>query len=147
MKDQQAYGVVIVIREEEYKFLILYQDSQFNNWSFPKGKMEEWEIDPVQVAKRELKEETGITDFEVLDFPLIEEKYVLEKGDKVFDRTNKYFLGIVKDKSVKIQEGEILEYKWATYEEAWDTFDFQKDARRGVLKQAKEYLDAYEQRT
>jgi len=50
----------------------------------------------------------------------------------------------VKDTTVKMQEDEIYDYKWATYDEAFETFDFQKESRRQVLKQAKKYLDQYE---
>jgi|CXWK01.1.fsa_nt_gi 8-oxo-dGTP pyrophosphatase MutT (NUDIX family) len=145
--EQTAYGVVTVIKEEgEYKFLILFQNKEFNNWSYPKGKREEGETEPLAIAMRELEEESGITDIELLDVPLIDERYEFDlKGTKI-DRVCKYFVGIVKNKSVKIQEGEILDYKWATFDEAKNTFGFQKECRIKTLEQAKTYLDEYDSR-
>jgi bis(5'-nucleosidyl)-tetraphosphatase len=137
---QGACGVIIVVKEEEYKFLILLQDEKFVNWSFPKGKAEGTEI-PIDTAMRELKEETGITEVEILNTPMLEEQYEYEKRGENFSRTNRYFIGIVKDKSVKLQEDEIIDYKWATYDEAVNTFGFQKEKRIEILKKAKEYLD------
>jgi 8-oxo-dGTP pyrophosphatase MutT (NUDIX family) len=143
--NQTAFGVVTAIKEDgEYKFLLLLQSRKYQNWSFPKGKTEEGETDPLSIAMRELGEETGITEIEILDFPLIEEEYELVRKDKIFSRTNKYFLGIVKSKSVTVQEGEIFDYKWATYDEAFETAVFQRETRLKVLKEAKEYLDEYD---
>ncbi len=143
--EQIAYGVVTVFKEEsEYKFLILFQNKEFNNWSYPKGKREEGETDPLLIAMRELKEETGITNIELLDVPLIDERYEFNLDGKIIDRVCKYFIGIVKDKTVKIQEGEILEYKWATFEEARNTFGFKKECRIKTLEQAQKHLDEFD---
>ncbi len=143
--EHMAYGVVTVFKEDgEYKYLILFQDEKYQNWSYPKGKREEGETDPLVIAMRELVEETGIADIELLDAPLIDERYEIVKNGQTIDKICKYFVGIVKDKTVKIQEGEILDYKWATYEEARNTFVFKKEGRIQTLKQAQKYLDEYE---
>lgn len=143
--NQTAFGVVTAIKEDgEYKFLLLLQSRKHQNWSSPKGKSEEGETVPLDIAMRELKEETGITDIEILNYPLIDENYEFEMDGKLITRVTQYFVGIVKDKNVIPQEGEILEYKWATYEEAMETFVFKKEDRQGVLRKAKEYLDEYD---
>ena len=54
-----------------------------------------------------------------------------------------YFIGFTKNKNVKIEENEIHQYKWATYEEALSTFQY--ESRKEVLKKALEYLN-YESR-
>jgi bis(5'-nucleosidyl)-tetraphosphatase len=55
-------GVVVVRREREgWKYLML---RAYKNWDFPKGEVEPGE-DPFETAKREVREETGISD---LDF-------------------------------------------------------------------------------
>jgi len=52
-------GVVVVRRESgEWKFLFL---RAYRNWDFPKGELEPRE-DALQAAKREVQEETGISD-------------------------------------------------------------------------------------
>jgi len=35
--EEKACGIVVVLKGEENKFLILFQDKKINNWSFPKG--------------------------------------------------------------------------------------------------------------
>jgi len=133
-------GVVVVYRGSEDLFLILLQDKEYNNWSFPKGRREEGE-EPIDNALRELKEETGIINVEILDFPPIKQKYSFPRKGVEVHVFHHYFIGIVKNKDVIIQQEEIFEYKWATYEEAMSTFGFKKEDRQKVLKQAKEYLD------
>jgi 8-oxo-dGTP pyrophosphatase MutT (NUDIX family) len=50
-------GVVVVRREEgEWKYLFL---RAYRNWDFPKGLVETGEV-PLDTAKREVEEETGI---------------------------------------------------------------------------------------
>jgi 8-oxo-dGTP pyrophosphatase MutT (NUDIX family) len=52
-------GVVVVRREgEAWRYLLL---RAYKNWDFPKGEAEPGE-DPLETAKREVREETGISD-------------------------------------------------------------------------------------
>lgn len=54
-------GIVVVRRgHREWKYLLL---RAYRNWDFPKGIVEEGE-DPLDAAKREVAEETGIWDLE-----------------------------------------------------------------------------------
>ncbi|MFA6386567.1 MAG: NUDIX domain-containing protein [Candidatus Paceibacterota bacterium] len=136
---EQCYGVIVVFKEEQPKFLILKQiKTNIDNWSFAKGHMEEGET-PIETAMRELEEETGITKIKILDFPLIHEEYELSytEGNKL--KVNEYFIGFVDDKNVKIDEKEVSEYKWVTFKEALDIF--YHESRNEVLKEAKNYLD------
>ena len=57
---ERSAGTVIVCNGE---YLLLHYES--GHWDFPKGKIEEGET-PEQAALRELKEETGIEDAEIL---------------------------------------------------------------------------------
>lgn len=143
MKEEQCYGVIPVIKDKEYKFLILLHTGLENNWSFPKGHVEDGET-AIQTALRELEEETGIKDVEILDLPILNEEYsIIRNGERKLKK-NGYFIGFVKDVNVSIQEGEIQESKWLTYGEAMKEITYRE--RREVLKQAKDYLEEYERR-
>ena len=137
--EQAAYGIVTAYKDEQWKFLLLLQDTDVMNWSFPKGKHEGKET-PLETAKRELSEETGITEIQLLDAPLINEIYDFTRKGETFSRVNKYFIGIVNSMNVTVQKGEIFEYRWATYEEAKELFVFKKEARTKVLEEAYAHL-------
>lgn len=140
---EQCYGAIVVYREEkENLFLILQHEDSEGSWSFPKGHHEGQET-PKETALRELFEETGISEIDFMNVPLIHEEYTLGRENEEIIKKNDYFVGFVKNKEVKIQEGEISTYLWATYEEALSTFQY--ESRKEVLKKALEYLN-YESR-
>lgn len=137
IKDQ-AHGVIVVFRDKyENKFLLLRQKPQFEgdiNWTFPKGHSEEGES-PRDSALRELFEETGIKDIDLVEDFSIHEEYITPKGNL---KINQYFLGFVKDKNITIQEDEIDKYAWLTYKEALETFT--RQVRINSLNKAQGYL-------
>jgi 8-oxo-dGTP pyrophosphatase MutT (NUDIX family) len=134
---EQCYGVIVVLKEEQCKFLILEREEKKNDWTFAKGHAEEGET-PKETALRELEEETGIENIEILDLPLIHEEYeIIRHGEKRL-KINDYFVGFVIDKDVKIEKAEIQSYRWTTFKEALNTFNHER--RKQVLKEAQKYL-------
>lgn len=145
MKTQkvQAYGVVVVRQEAGVnRFLVLHQTSGEDNWSFPKGHAEPDE-DPMKTALRELKEETGITDIALLDVPMIHERYDIAHGDFIYKKDIGFYVGFVNTENVVIQEGEIMSYKWATYDEALEVFQInpKNESRIETLNQVQYVLN------
>lgn len=61
----EAAGFVLYARTPEGMRYLLLRNARHGTWSFPKGHVEEGE-DLQAAARRELEEETGITDIEVL---------------------------------------------------------------------------------
>lgn len=137
MPSEQCYGVITVYRDTVDLFLILQHDNKKGSWSFPKGHHEGTET-PRETALRELEEETGIKEVELLDIPLIHEEYEIYRKEEKRIKNNDYFIGFVTDKAVTVQEGEIYTYRWVTYEEAVKTLDY--SSRKESLRQAVEYL-------
>lgn len=138
---EQCYGVIVVSKEEGVnRFLILQQgDTKDDDWSFAKGHREEGET-PIQTAMRELKEETGITEINILDTPLIREEYeIFHHGENVL-KVNEYFIGIISEhKEIILDGNELCGCKWATFDEAFNTFTY--PGRREILKTAQKYLE------
>ncbi len=109
-------GVVVVRKEgDHYLFLLL---RAYRYWDFPKGIVEKGE-DPLDAAKREVEEETTITD---LDF-----KWGLDHMDTgPYNRGKiaRYYVAETKKKNIElpvnpeIGKPEHDEYRWVTYEEA-----------------------------
>ncbi len=134
---EESFGIIPVVKTEEgLKFLIVHQTN--SNWSFPKGHKEGIETDE-QTAKRELEEETGITEFSLLDSKIFEENYSFVKDGQVIIKRNQFFIGILSEEfPVEIQEKEIQAYKYATLEEAVATFNFPEPKQ--LLVEVNEYL-------
>lgn len=132
----KSYGVIPVLRGDENRFLLLKQID--GHWSFPKGHLENNETSK-EAALRELHEEAGIIDVEFLDIPTLYEHYTFSRDENTYDKTVEYFIAFVNNDSVSIQAEEVLEYKWATYEESLETFTF--PAVKEVLNKAQEYLN------
>ncbi len=140
MPKEQCYGVIVVYKGEQNLFLILQQT--YNNtpswWTFPKGHHEGSES-PKETALRELKEETGISKIDLLDIPLIYEEYEISRDGERKLKVNEHFMGFVDNKDVDIDNSEISNYKWATYEEALELFTF--STRKETLEKAQKYLN------
>lgn len=135
----KSYGVIVILRGKEDKFLLLKQTN--GHWSFPKGHKEEEESE-IDTALRELKEETGISNVELIDEKNFVHSYdYLVEGNNIH-KTNKYFIGFIKDDKVLIQEKEITDYKWATYEEALETFTYENQKK--FISEVKKFLEEYD---
>ncbi|MFA7191964.1 MAG: NUDIX domain-containing protein [Candidatus Paceibacterota bacterium] len=138
MITEHSAGFILVLRKdgEEDKFLLIKQLS--GNWSFPKGHLEEGE-DSKTAAIRELQEETGITEFKFAELPTLIEEYDFNHSGDIRHKVNEYFIAYALQVDVKIQEGEIVDFKWVTYDEAMETFTF--DDQKVIMKEVRKYLD------
>ncbi|MBP6884049.1 MAG: NUDIX domain-containing protein [Candidatus Pacebacteria bacterium] len=131
--ERRSYGVIPV---HNGKFLLLKQNK--GHWGFPKGHKEGNETDE-ECALRELKEESGIANCVLSDFPPISEDYYLvDEGKPDWHKVVKFFIGFIESDEVTIQREEIMDYKWATYEEALETLTYENNKK--VLKEAAKFL-------
>ena len=107
---------VIVVRQDggAWRFLIL---RAYRNWDFPKGLLEPGEK-PLAAAKRETREETGLTE---LDF-----RWGTESIDTIMYGDHKvasFFLAETGEKGVvlpinpELGHPEHNEFRWVSYEE------------------------------
>lgn len=84
------------------------------HWSFPKGHPEPDET-PIDTARRELREETGLGDIGLIESPAFEEAYSFtKKSGTVVEKTVTYYLGELSDPiaQVTVQPEEIAAYAW-----------------------------------
>ena len=115
MQDE-SFGIIPILRQgDTYLFLLIQH--QAGHWGFPKGHAIAGES-PLQAACRELVEETGISDYTLLEGVEFAEHYIVTKKDKTFNKTVTYFPALVKSQVVKCQEEEIQNYTWADRETA-----------------------------
>ncbi|MEG3921936.1 NUDIX domain-containing protein [Microcoleus sp. T3_A4] len=136
MKDE-CFGIVPILGKEADALFLLIQH-QAGHWAFPKGHANPGES-PAETAKREFLEETGISDFEMLDEPSFTEHYSFVKDGEPIEKTVTYFLGFVKSMEVVLQEEEVQNSAWLSFEEAVKRITF--DANRLMFGEVKAYLD------
>jgi bis(5'-nucleosidyl)-tetraphosphatase len=136
MKDE-CFGIVPIFTNETDSLFLLIQH-QAGHWGFPKGHANPGES-AIETAKRELEEETGIRDCEVLEEPSFVEHYSFVKEGEPIEKTVTYFLAFVNSMEVQLQAEEIQNSAWSSFEEAVKLITF--DANRQVLREVKAYLD------
>ncbi len=136
MKDE-AFGIVPIFAAEADTLFLLVQH-QAGHWAFPKGHANPGES-PAETARREFEEETGISDFQMLEEPSFAESYSFVKNGEQVEKTVTYFLGFVNSMEVVVQEEEIQNHAWTVFEEAVKLITF--DENRRMFGRVKEYLD------
>lgn len=120
-KTDQSYGVIPIYKNEkgEYEFLVIHQFSKIGQnsyWVFPKGHGENGES-PEEAALRELEEETGITDIELVPDTEFLMHYTFKHEGQLIDKTVTFFVGFVPTKEARADETEVRELVWLTAEE------------------------------
>ncbi|MGB9561604.1 MAG: bis(5'-nucleosyl)-tetraphosphatase [bacterium] len=136
-------GFVVFYFESEPLYLLLHYGSKEKpaHWDFPKGKIEKGEH-AIDAATRELKEETGIEDFEVIDGFKEKITYFFVrhtpygKKDKI-KKTVTFFLCKVREKFVRLS-WEHIGYEWLPYDDALKKITF--ESSRKILQKAHNFL-------
>ncbi|WP_293155552.1 MULTISPECIES: NUDIX domain-containing protein [unclassified Microcoleus] len=141
MKDE-CFGIVPIFGKEAERLFLLIQH-QAGHWAFPKGHANPGET-PAETARREFAEETGISDFEMLDEPSFTEHYSFVKDGEEIDKTVTYFLGFVNSMDVVLQVEEVQNHAWVSAEEAVKLITF--DANRLMFGEVKAYLEGRKER-
>jgi 8-oxo-dGTP pyrophosphatase MutT (NUDIX family) len=136
MKDE-CFGIVPIFGKEANSLFLLIHH-QAGHWAFPKGHANPGES-PAETARREFAEETGISDFEMLDEPSFTEHYSFVKDGEQIEKTVTYFLGFVNSMEVVLQVEEVQNSAWVAAEEAVKLITF--DANRQMFGEIKAFLD------
>jgi len=113
MKAVKSCGVMVFRREPEMQFLLL----RLPRWvDLPKGHIEAGETE-LECALRELREETGIEEIDLVDgfrFPAIYYPKYNRNGGETVEKTVVYFLGFVEgDPPITLTEH--VGYEWAKW--------------------------------
>jgi 8-oxo-dGTP pyrophosphatase MutT (NUDIX family) len=133
-----SYGIIPLIRkQEEWQcFLIQHRKSEF--WGFPKGHAELKET-PLQTAKRELYEETGLEMLQVLDPNPLIEQYTYQEGSTLVKKTVHFYLAVTSEKSA-LDPQEVLAGKWLSLSKAHEVISYKEG--KALLEQVSHHLKA-----
>ncbi|MFE6649243.1 NUDIX domain-containing protein [Nocardioides sp. NPDC057772] len=132
MPEIPAAGVVVFREHHDLPEVVLVHRPKYDDWSFPKGKVDPGESVPV-TAIREVREETGLR--VALGRPLRQQRYPVEAGQKVVH----YWVGRIASgadddvDSYQIND-EIDDVEWMSVEKARERLTYPHD--RDTLQQA-----------
>ena len=121
-----SYGIIPFHKSEDgLKVLVIFQHGSAGDllWTFPKGKHEEGE-EPLETARRELKEETGLVADVLEDIEPLCIEYTFSRDGVFVEKETKYFLGFVEDTNFILQEKELKDAKWLAPSEAREQLTF-----------------------
>ena len=128
----------VLFRQVDENIYYLLMHYKAGHWDFPKGHVEEGESE-VQTALRELAEETGIREVEVLDGFRYE--YVYEfGGEGSRAKSKKVTFMLAKTAQIKTRlSREHIGARWVPYKRAEQMLTFENAKK--MLKSANEYLE------
>ena len=135
-----SFGIIpIKIHQDRNQYLLIHH--QKGHWAFPKGHAEDGE-GALEAAVRELREETGLQVDIRQDTPTFLEDYwfTSPEGEKVY-KTNTFFVGLIHNPEVIIQEEEVKDFAWVSFDEAMKKITF--PASQKLLKQVHQYLNKH----
>lgn len=134
MVERSAGAVIFYLDNSGIEYLLLRYGK--GHWDFPKGHIEdkEGELDTV---KREVREETGLTDLEIMPGFRRIISYMYRKNRMLVWKEVVFYLGRTKSKSV-VLSNEHRDYAWLGYEKALDRLTF--DTARKTLIEAHKLL-------
>ena len=106
------------------------------HWDFPKGHVESNETE-IETALRELEEETGITNAELIDGFRHSISYTFYRKSKPLSKKVIFFLAGTVEKKVTLSH-EHIDYAWLEFDNALEKLTY--DNARQILKKALPYI-------
>lgn len=135
MPVEKSAGAVI-FRQDAKGRLYLLLHHEWGHWDFPKGNIEKGE-ELQETARREIKEETGIGDFEFIEGFKETIKYFYKLREENIMKFVTFFIAKTKIQEVKLTEH--VGYEWLVYEEAFKKLKFK--TAKDILQKSEEFLD------
>ncbi len=129
---ERSYGVVVINEMQEF---LLIKHRSGEHWDFSKGHKESSESSE-ETALRELREETSL-EVMLIDGFKERSRYSPRLG---IEKTVTYYFGFSMGE-VTIQEEEILDYGFFSYEKALEKITFTQS--KEILRSAKIFMDTY----
>lgn len=139
---EKSVGLIIFRynnRDKEIQYLVLYHRGTY--WNFPKGKVELGESE-VETAKREVQEETGLKDIQIIKGWRQQTNFFFKEdraGQKELIKKDfiLYLAKLPKGAEVKIS-GEHNGYAWLNYKVAGKYLKFK--SLKEIIKEADSYV-------
>jgi len=135
VREPTAGGIVFRRNKADQVEILLIQDAK-NRWTIPKGHIEEGET-AQQTAKREIGEEAGLTDVDMLGW-LGKIHFRYRRVDRLVLMTTQIYLVKAKGDTNAIQKEEWMNgIKWFPFHEALDMIEYEDIGKLMLLAMKK----------
>ena len=136
MATEKSCGAIVFKRQKDNsaQYLLLHYGA--GHWDFPKGKQEKNEKEE-QTALREIKEETGLEDIELIDSFHESIKYFYKNGEETVYKEVIFFLAETHAEEI-ILSSEHIGYAWLSYDHAYKKLTFNN--AKELLGKANQFL-------
>ncbi len=134
MFEHSIGALVVKINNSKVEFLLLKYIN--GHWDFPKGNVEAGESE-YETARREIMEETGITDITFIDGFKEEIHYSYKRDQNLINKKVVFYLAKTNSDDV-VLSSEHTDYIWVQYEEAKKIITYKNSLM--LLKNAYEFL-------
>lgn len=136
MYDEISAGAVLFLNGEGTELMYLILNYSYGHWDFPKGNIEPGETE-TETVFREISEETGIQDIQIVDGFRQQISYKYRKKSKLIDKTVIYYLAETKSREV-VLSFEHNNFGWYAFDQALEKLSFENSKR--VLRVADQFL-------
>lgn len=130
---ESSCGAVIFRKENNEDKFLLIRNRRSAHWGFPKGHIEPGETDE-DTAVREVFEETGLN-VKIIPGFVKKSEYTIQGK---IEKSVSIFLAQTEETEYKLQEEEIEECGWFTYDEALNILNYEND--KYILNEAKKFI-------
>ena len=133
MFDENSAGAILFSLNENSRrteYLLLH------HWDFPKGNIESGE-DDLDTARREIYEETGISDIEFVKGFVSKIEYDFRRSEKLVHKQVIFYMATTNTRKI-ILSSEHDGYAWTEYDTAINQLTYK--SAKDLLKKAKKFL-------
>ena len=134
IKETSAGAILYRVRQNRPLFLLLRYTE--GHWGFPKGHMEQGE-EPLETARRETHEETGISELDFLDSFQERISYTYVRDENAYTKTVHFFIAKTSEQHVQLSE-EHTDYAWLIFEDALNRITY--DEEKWLLRKAAQQI-------
>ena len=134
---EKSAGAIVFLKEKELKYLLLHYEA--GHWDFPKGHVEaeEKELDTI---KREVEEETGIKNIEIIGNFKEKIHYFYKVNNELMSKDVVFYLAKAKTEEVKLSF-EHIGYAWLSFDKAMEKLTYRN--AKNILKKVHEFLKTH----
>ncbi len=135
MPQEKSCGAIVIKKQKDgIKYLLLHYSA--GHWDFPKGNQEKNETEEQTVA-REIKEETGIENVDLVENFKETIKYFYKRGQETIYKEVAFIIAETHQEEVTLSF-EHIGYAWLSYENAYKKLTFNN--AKELLRKANQFL-------